>query len=96
MCFGNMIGFKFNEDINEEEVFAPLYGSIVLEFDENEDVDQLLNGIDFKVLGVTQEKKSIDIKENSLILDSLCDSWEKPLENIFPTKTPLREKGKRV
>ena len=92
MCFGNMIGFKFNEDINEEEVFAPLYGSIVLEFDENEDVDQLLNGIDFKVLGVTQEKKSIDIKENSLILDSLCDSWEKPLENIFPTKTPLEEK----
>ena len=46
--------------------FAPLYGSIVLEFDENEDVDQLLNGIDFKVLGVTQEKKSIDIKEKQL------------------------------
>lgn len=91
MCFGNMIGFKFSEDISDEELFAPLYGSIILEFDENEDVDKLLDGIDFKVLGLTQDKKSIDVGKISLQLDSLCDSWEEPLENIFPTKLPSED-----
>ena len=92
MCFGNMIGFKFNEGIKEEELFEPLYGSIILEFDENEDVGQLLDGIDFKVLGTTQEKKSIDMGGSCLQLDSLCDSWEEPLENIFPSKMPSEDK----
>lgn len=92
MSFGNMIGFKFKEDINEGELFKPLYGSIILEFDGNENIDQLLSGIDFKMLGVTQEKKSIDINESSLSLDKLCRAWEEPLESIFPIKMPLEEK----
>ncbi|MDQ2087462.1 phosphoribosylformylglycinamidine synthase [Herbivorax sp. ANBcel31] len=92
MCFGNMIGFKFKDDIDENKLFEPLHGSIILEFDENESVEQLLNGVEFEVLGTTQEKKSIDIKGNNILLDRLCNSWEEPLEMIFPVKTFLEEK----
>ncbi len=33
MCFGNNIGFKFNDDINVESIFKEDYGSIVMEID---------------------------------------------------------------
>jgi len=34
MCFGNMIGFKFEASVDARRLFEPLYGSIVLELDE--------------------------------------------------------------
>lgn len=87
MCFGNMIGFKFGDSIDAKRLFEPLYGSIVLELDDSSNTEELLKGIEYEVLGVTQEKSSIDINSLSIDLEELCKKWQEPLEKIFPTST---------
>ncbi|HOM01718.1 MAG TPA: phosphoribosylformylglycinamidine synthase [Acetivibrio sp.] len=84
MCFGNMIGFKFEASIDARRLFEPLYGSIVLEMDESSNLDELLKGIEYEVLGSTQEKKSIEFGDVSLDIEELCQKWQEPLEKVFP------------
>ncbi|HEX9061901.1 MAG TPA: phosphoribosylformylglycinamidine synthase subunit PurQ, partial [Clostridia bacterium] len=85
MCFGNMIGFEFENEINTEYLFEPLYGSIILELSNNCDLDNIFKGINYKVLGHTIEKKAIRVNGISLDLKVLLGSWQQPLEKIFPT-----------
>lgn len=85
MSFGNMIGFEFETSIATRKLFEPLYGSIILELNENGNVDELLKGVEYEVLGTTQEKKSIDFNDLSLDIEELCRKWQGPLEKVFPT-----------
>ncbi len=86
MSFGNMIGFKFKENITVGRLFAPEYGSIVLEISKNEDLSKLFEGIEYEILGTTQKKETIDVNGISMNIQSLIENWEEPLEKIFPTK----------
>jgi phosphoribosylformylglycinamidine synthase len=86
MCFGNRLGFAFDDRMTAQELFAPAIGALVLEVPENEDIEKLFAGTDFRVLGrVTPEAV---IRVNGLDLDvvELQVHWEKPLEDIFPTR----------
>jgi len=91
MCFGNMIGFKFEDSVDAKKLFEPMYGSIVLEIDAKENLEDIFGTVEFKVLGVTQEKPSIDVNGESLDLNVLCSKWQEPLEKIFPTKVEQPE-----
>jgi phosphoribosylformylglycinamidine synthase len=89
MCFGNMIGINI-KGVSEKELFAPMYGSIVLEIDADENVDTLFAGLQYKVIGKTQEKSAIDVETESgrraeIELAGLIKKWQEPLEDIFPT-----------
>ncbi|SHJ93971.1 phosphoribosylformylglycinamidine synthase [Tepidibacter formicigenes] len=86
MSFGNKIGFKF-EDIKENELFSPDYGSFILEINENVDVDKEFEGYNYKVLGNTQEKPFINVNGIELELDEIHNKWCEPLESVFSTKT---------
>lgn len=86
MCFGNMIGFKFEDNVEVQSLFEPLYGSIVLEMDGKEDLEELFGSVEFRTLGFTQEKQLIDVNGLSLDINELCSKWQEPLEKIFPTK----------
>ncbi|WHH60555.1 phosphoribosylformylglycinamidine synthase [Petroclostridium sp. X23] len=88
MCFGNRIGFSFNDSLDIKEMFMPLYGSIIMELDKNQDADKLLNGLDYKVIGGTQARKFITVKNTDIDLEAAIQRWEVPLEGIFPTRTP--------
>lgn len=85
MCFGNMIGFKFEDTVELKKLFEPLYGSIVLEIKGDEDLDRLFDGVEFEVIGATQDKQTIDVKGISLDIKDLSQKWQEPLEKIFPT-----------
>jgi len=87
MCFGNMIGFKFEASVDARRLFEPLYGSIVLELDESLNLDELLKDVEYEFLGVTQEKTTIDFGNVGLDLVELCQKWQEPLEKVFPTAT---------
>lgn len=96
MSFGNMIGFTFKGDLPVNKLFAPEYGSIVLEINKNEDLSTLFAGIDYEVLGTTQKKEAIDLNGVSMSIKSLIENWEEPLEKIFPTRTePVNSKPKQ-
>lgn len=87
MCFGNMIGFTFNARPDPRELFAPDYGSLVLEIAGSEDLANLLPGIDYKLLGFTQAKPVITVNGVTIDLTVALENWTAPLEKVFPTRT---------
>ena len=89
MAFGNRIGFKFNEGI--EDLFKPNYGNIVLEL-ASEDLS-LLDGYNYIVLGSTTEEQSIIIENEEISLEELYNAHCETLEPIFQTKSvDIKEK----
>lgn len=87
MCFGNKIGFKFSSQIDKLDVFAPRYGSFLIELPQDADLESLLEGHEYMELGYTQNEAFITLGSISLSLDEMINSWENPLENIFPSMT---------
>ena len=92
MCFGNMIGVELNIG-NTADLFTPDYGSIILEIKTDADVHQLLNGLDYQVLGTTLEEPVIKCKGTVLNLHDLAEKWMQPLESVFPTKVEIEQKS---
>ncbi|QNU65698.1 phosphoribosylformylglycinamidine synthase [Ruminiclostridium herbifermentans] len=86
MAFGNMIGFTFENNIESEMLFKPFYGSIILELPENTDLEKVLNGLEYTLLGVTTSNAEININGTVIALDMLVQKWQEPLEKVFPTK----------
>ncbi|HEX7503441.1 MAG TPA: phosphoribosylformylglycinamidine synthase subunit PurQ, partial [Acidobacteriota bacterium] len=90
MCFGNRLGMAFSEKMAPEELLAPAIGSLVLEVPEGEDVGDLLAGTSFRVLGRTTAEPVIRVNGLDLDVAELQRHWEKPLEDIFPTRVASR------
>jgi phosphoribosylformylglycinamidine synthase len=92
MSFGNRVGMDFFEPMTPGELFTPAIGSLVLELPESEDVETLFSGLAYHVLGKTVPAAVIRVNGLELDLAALQEYWEKPLEDIFPTrveKSPL-------
>lgn len=85
MCFGNKIGFVYDSDMPVEGLFTPEYGSIILEIDKDENLDELFKKVNYIKLGNTQEDSSIVIGGEAIDLDEAIEAWTKPLEGVFPT-----------
>ena len=89
MCFGNGIGFTFDRQLTDAELFQPCCGGFLLELcgdaEDGEDV-----------IGSTSEKPEIVCPKFTLQLDKLLNVWEKKLEPVFPcrikTTTEVPEK----
>jgi phosphoribosylformylglycinamidine synthase len=86
MAFGNRVGLAFHEALTPGELFAPAIGSLVLEVPESENVEMLFRGLTYRVLGKTLSEAVVRVDDLELDLLSLQDHWEKPLEDIFPTR----------
>ncbi|EPY2271532.1 phosphoribosylformylglycinamidine synthase [Clostridium sporogenes] len=84
MCFGNNIGAKL-KNLEKEELFSRDYGSIILEVNKNFDLN-LLKEIDYKIIGYTTERASIEILEEEILLDQCYKEFESTLENVFVSK----------
>ena len=86
MGFGNRLGLAFHEPLTHDELFAPAIGSLLLEVPEAEDMEKLFSGLDWRLLGKTLTEALIRVNGLELPLAELQASWEKPLEEVFPTK----------
>lgn len=88
MGFGNRIGFVFLERFTAADLFSPDYGSLILELDcSQEEIDSLFFGLDFSLLGYTQEEPIIQVGDVAIPLDEAFFNWSKTLESVFPTRT---------
>ena len=92
MCFGNMIGIELNIG-STTELFAPDYGSMILEVKTDADVQKLLHGLDWQVIGTTLEEPVIRCRGKVLNLHYLVEKWMEPLEDVFPTKVEIGQKS---
>ncbi|RCX17136.1 phosphoribosylformylglycinamidine synthase [Anaerobacterium chartisolvens] len=93
MCFGNMIGFAFTDEIKPQELFMPDYGSILLEIPENEDISALFGDISYREVGVTKPDADIEAGGVRIALEAAAAKWQEPLEEIFPTAAETESKA---
>jgi phosphoribosylformylglycinamidine synthase len=86
MSFGNQVGMAFTENITSSGLFIPAIGSLVLEVPETEDAEKLFSGLAYRILGKTLSNAVIKVNGLELAIPALQEHWEKPLEDIFPTR----------
>lgn len=91
MAFGNGIGLQFTKEMSNEELFAPHYGSFVVEFAHGVNVEKELASLTYTVLGTTTTEAAIIVNGVTLELEALQKPWENTLEDIFPTLTKDKE-----
>ena len=80
MAFGNRIGVQVHSDINEEMLFTPALGGLVLEVSKSTS----LNGEDFVEIGETNFDSAIIYKYEKTSVEDLYNVWANPLNSIFP------------
>ncbi len=83
MSFGNKIGFKFTNTLTNDELFAPLSGSLVLELSDSAELDASVTSYD---LGTTTDDGNITVNGTAISIDELITEWTGKLEKVFPTK----------
>ena len=86
MCFGNNIGFTFENDIKAENLFEEDYGSIVMEIDNSILKDLIKENLNIKILGHTDVEPFIKVLGETISLEEALSSWEGTLESVFSTK----------
>ena len=81
MAFGNKIGFTFANTLTNDELFAPLNGSLVLELADGAALD---SGVTYYELGTTSDNGQITVNGKALSIDELIEIWTGKLESVFP------------
>ena len=87
-CFGNGFGFKFANELTNDELFAPLSGSLVIEL---ADGAELSNDVLHYDLGTVTDDAKITVNGKEIELSALLEKWTAPLEKVFPTKAEVPE-----
>ena len=80
MCFGNGLGFKYEDSINAQKIFDYSYGCFLLEVCDDVD-DGILIGT------VTQESK-ITFGDESVNLNEILNIYENKLEGVYSCNIP--------
>ncbi len=83
MSFGNMIGFEFAKNLTDDELYAPLSGSLILELADGAEID---SGILYYELGKTVNMPVIKVNSAEFDIEELISIWGSKLEGVFPTK----------
>ncbi len=84
MCFGNDLGFAFDDSLSTEELFGYTYGAFILELTEDIEI-----GIP---LGTTTSDGQISCGQASLSLRELLGIYEDKLEPIYACNIPAEDK----
>ena len=84
MCFGNGIGFEYNEEFEIDDIFGYNYGSFILELTTEDEIGA--------VLGHTCLEETIKYGNDEIELASLLDIYENKLEPIFSCNIEQGEK----
>ena len=87
-CFGNGYGFKFTKELTNDELFAPLSGSLVLELADGAELDSSVLSYD---LGVITDDGKVTMGEKSVEISEILEKWTAPLEKVFPTQAECPE-----
>ncbi len=87
MALGNKIGMAFSVTLEDERLFAPDYGSVILELPESADLESAFGETEYTLLGFTQAEPRIKFNGVNISLDDVLRAWESPLKGIFPTGT---------
>ncbi|HWR60554.1 MAG TPA: phosphoribosylformylglycinamidine synthase, partial [Clostridia bacterium] len=85
MCFGNRLGFRFEAGLETAGIFRPDYGSILMELEGGSDISSMFSGVDFELVGHTQEKQEIRVNNTAIGLQEAYEAWSSALKRVFST-----------
>ena len=85
MCFGNDIGFMYNDAIALDDIFGYNYGSFIIEAADGCELDETK-------LGVTTDAREIVYGAEKICLKSIYADYENTLENVYPTNASESDK----
>ena len=80
MCFGNGLGFKFEDNLSVDKLFGYAYGSFLLEV--NEDVPGSVT------TGTVTDDGKISLGGESVALNDLLGIYENKLESVYSCNIP--------
>ena len=88
MAFGNRMGVKIEHNVDPRDFFAPGWGDIVCEVPDGK-VGEL--SISYTVIGEVTDSAVFAYGSDEISLDEAMGEWTKPLENVFPTRSGVKE-----
>ena len=96
MTVGNQIGVKLADGISVDDLFAPAYGSFIVELADGAKIPAMSNLVEVGEIGKTTEEYSFSAAGETLELTELQDAWEGGIESVFPYRSKGEDKGKTV
>ena len=96
MTVGNQIGVKLADGISVDDLFAPAYGSFIVELADGAKIPAVSNLVEVGEIGKTTEEYSFSAAGETLELAELQDAWEGGIESVFPYRSKGEDKGKTV
>ena len=95
MAFGNEIGLTLSDDWGPGELFAPGYGSMIIEMQDDAPVE-LPAGVRMRVLGITGDEPVFTMGGEGISIADMLTAWEAPLQGVFPTRALAEDGSKPV
>ncbi|PST49079.1 phosphoribosylformylglycinamidine synthase [Bifidobacterium callitrichos] len=96
MTVGNGIGLTLNDDIALDDLFAPAYGSFIVELKDNEKIPAVSNLVQVGEIGVTSSEYEFVADGETIDLHELQNAWEGGIESVFPYRSHGAEQGETV
>lgn len=82
MAFGNMVGLNI-KNLSLNELSFPMYGSFIIQTKKGYDIKTFKNITEIAELN---NNAVFTYNTEKITLDNILAIWQKPLENIFPSK----------
>ena len=84
MCFGNMIGFKYDDKADLKDIFKKQYLTMVLELNDNVSLKDIPEGAySVERLGETVLDEAVSFGSDDIKLEELLGVYEGKLESVF-------------
>ena len=88
MAFGNHMGVKIGHNVDPRDFFALGWGDIVCEVPDGK-VGEL--SISYTLIGEVTDRAAFEYGSVSIPLTEALDTWNAPLENVFPTESGVKQ-----
>ena len=88
MAFGNHMGVKIEHNVDPRDFFAPGWGDIVCEVPDGK-VGEL--SISYTLIGEVTDRAAFEYGSVSIPLTEALDTWNAPLESVFPTESGVKQ-----
>ena len=87
MCVGNGIGVTLDPNVPADSLFAPAYGSFIVELADGAKLPEHTDAVAISVIGETTESYELVAEGEHVDLASLQEAWEHSIEGVFPYRT---------
>ncbi len=96
MCVGNGLGVALCDDVTADDLFAPAYGSFLVELTEGAAVPEAAGSLSVALAGETTETYEFAACGETLNLAELQEAWESALETVYPYRSIATSQATRA